>query len=133
MLHELVFSGCHSQFAAYPPYNFAPYSYGCTNLQPYVAAAVGTHSDAVLSSTGAPLMETVIKIIVNNKRSTFASVGFGCRIHVNQPLELQTKNAIEIVCSFRESIIGDLQLSSWKNRGQQDYEADRKNPEARKN
>ena len=28
------------------------------------------------------------KIIVSNKWSTFASAGFGCRTHVNQPLEI---------------------------------------------
>ena len=36
-------------------------SHGCKILQPYVAAAVRMHSDAVLSSTGALLMKTVIK------------------------------------------------------------------------
>ena len=87
MLHELVFLGCHSQFASYP-YTFALYSYGYKILQLYVAATVRTHSDAVLSSTGAPLMKTVMKIIVSNKWSTFASAGFGCRTHVNQPLEI---------------------------------------------
>ena len=45
-------------------------SYSCKILQPYVAATVRTHSDAVLSSTSAPLMKTVIKIIVSNKWST---------------------------------------------------------------
>ena len=63
-MHELVFLGCHSQFASYP-YTFALYSYSCKILQPYVAATVRTHSDAVLSSTGAPLMKTVIK---NNRQ-----------------------------------------------------------------
>ena len=47
------------------------YSYSCKILQPYVAAPVQTHSDAVLSSTGAPLMKTVIKIIVSNKMVHF--------------------------------------------------------------
>ena len=89
MLHELVFLGCHSQFASYP-YTFALYSYSCKILQPYVAATIRTHSDALLSSTGAPLMKTVIKIIVSNKWSTFASAGFGCRTHLNQPLEIDS-------------------------------------------
>ena len=31
-----------------------------------VAARIRMHSDAVLSTTGAPLMKTVIKVIVNN-------------------------------------------------------------------
>ena len=87
MLHELVFLGCHSQFASYS-YKFALYSYSCKILQPYVAATVWTHSDAVLFSTGAPLMKTVKKIIISNKWSTFASAGFGCRTYVNQPLEI---------------------------------------------
>ena len=51
MLHELVFLGCHSQFASY--------SYSCKILQPYVVATVRMHSDVVLSSTGALLMKTV--------------------------------------------------------------------------
>ena len=38
------------------------------------------------SSTGALLIKTVTKIIVNNKSSTFASG----RIHVNQPFERVT-------------------------------------------
>ena len=90
MLHELVFLGCHSQIASYPPYTFASYSYGCKILQPYVAATMRMRSDAVLSSTGALLMKTLIKIIANNKWSTFASAGFGGRIHVNQPLFCMT-------------------------------------------
>ena len=60
MLHELVFLGCHSQFASYP-YTLASYSYGCKILQPYVPATERMHSDAVLSSTGALLMKTVMK------------------------------------------------------------------------
>ena len=54
----------------------------------YVAAMVQIHSDAVLSSIGALLMKTVIKIIVNSKCSTFALAGFGCRIDVDQLLRL---------------------------------------------
>ena len=77
------------QFASYP-YTFTSYSYSCKVLQLYVAATVRMHSDAVLSSTGALLIKTVIKIIVNNEWSTFASAGFGCRIHVNQPLHVTT-------------------------------------------
>ena len=34
------------------------------------------------------LWKTVIKIIVSNKWSTFASAGFGCGTHVKQPLEI---------------------------------------------
>ena len=60
MLHELVFLECLSQIASYP-YKFAPYSYSCKILQPYVAATVRMRSDAVLSSNGALLMKTVIK------------------------------------------------------------------------
>ena len=84
MLHELVFLECHAQIASYR-YMFASYSYGCKILQPYVAATVRMRSDAILSSTGALLMKKVIKIIVNDKWSTFASAGFGGWIHVNQP------------------------------------------------
>ena len=79
MLRELIFLGCHSQFASYP-YTFTSYSYSCKILQPYVAPTVRMHSDAVVSSAGSLLMKTV-----NNKWSTFASAGFGFRIHVNQP------------------------------------------------
>ena len=39
MLHELVFLGCHLQFASYP-YMSASYSYSCEILQPYVGATV---------------------------------------------------------------------------------------------
>ena len=46
MLHELVFLGCHLQLTSYP-YTFASYSYSCKILQPYVAATVRMHSDAV--------------------------------------------------------------------------------------
>ena len=35
-------------------YTFTLYSYSCKILQPYVAATIRTHSDAVLPSTGAP-------------------------------------------------------------------------------
>ena len=62
MLHELVLLGCHSQFASYP-YTLALYLYSCKILQPYVVARIRTHSDVLLSSTGAPLMKTVIKIV----------------------------------------------------------------------
>ena len=75
MLHELVFLGCHSQFALYP-YTFAPYSYICEILQPYVAAAVRTRSDAVLSSTRALLMKTVKN---NYRQQQIIHAGF-CRI-----------------------------------------------------
>ena len=85
ILHELIFLGWHTQIASYR-YMFASYSYGCKILQPYVAATVRMRFDAVLSSTGALLMKTVIKIIVNNKWSTFASARFGGWTHVNQPL-----------------------------------------------
>ena len=60
ILHELVFLGCHLQIASYP-YTFSSYSYGCNILQPYVAATVRIGSDAVLSSTGALLIKTVMK------------------------------------------------------------------------
>ena len=46
--------------------------------------------------------------------------------------ELQTKNAMEIMCGFQKSNSGDLQLRSWRKRRQQDYKADRKNLEGRK-
>ena len=45
MLNELVFLGCHSQFASYQ-YVFASYSYSCKILQPNVAATARMHSDA---------------------------------------------------------------------------------------
>ena len=47
-------------------------------------------------------------------------------------LELQTKNAIEIMCWFQKSNIEDLQLKCWKKKRQQDYKAGNKNPEVRK-
>ena len=60
MLDELVFLGCHSQFASYR-YTLASYSYSCKILQLYVAAMVRMHPDVVLSFTGFLLMKTVIK------------------------------------------------------------------------
>ena len=78
---------------------FASYSYSYKILQPYVAARVRMHSDAVLSSTGALLIKTVIKIVVNNKWSTFASAGFGCRIHVNKRTTLKTNRFIILTLS----------------------------------
>ena len=60
MLHELVLLGCHSQFVSYP-YTFALYSHCCKSLQPYVAATVRMHSDAIFSSIGASRMKTLIK------------------------------------------------------------------------
>ena len=73
VLHELVFLGCHSQFASYP-YTFASDSYSCKILQPYVAATVRMHSDAVLSSTGALLMKTFIK---DNRQLHMVHLRFG--------------------------------------------------------
>ena len=66
MLHDLLFLGYQSHFASYP-YSFASYSYSYKILQPYVTATVRIHYDAVLSSAGATLMKTAIKVIVNNK------------------------------------------------------------------
>ena len=63
MLHELVFLGCHSQFALYR-----------TVIKVLEPATVRMHYEAVLSSGGAlPQSE---KIIANNKWSTVASAGF---------------------------------------------------------
>ena len=59
-LHELKFLGYQSHFASCP-YSFALYSYICKILQSYVVSTVRMHSDAVLCSTGAPLMKTVAK------------------------------------------------------------------------
>ena len=61
LLRELIFLEYHLHFAPYP-YSFASYSYSCKILQPYVAATVRIHSDAVLSPTDALLTKTVIKI-----------------------------------------------------------------------
>ena len=77
-------------------------SYGCKILQPYVEVTVRMHSDAVLSSTVALLMKTVIKVIVNNKWSIFVSAGFGCRIHVNQPIE----EAVPTLEFFSDPVLG---------------------------
>ena len=73
MLHELVFLRCHSQFSSYP-YTFAPYSYSCKILQPCVEATARVHSDAVLSSTAALLMKTVMK---NNCQQQMVHFCFG--------------------------------------------------------
>ena len=73
MLHELVFLEFHSQFASYP-YAFASYSYSCKILQPYVAATVRMHSNAVLSSTCALLMKTVTG---NNPQLQIVHISFG--------------------------------------------------------
>ena len=48
-------------------------------------------------------------------------------------LELQTKNAIEIMCWFQKSNIEDLLLEAGSGAVQQDYRAGRKKPEVRKN
>ena len=60
MLHELVFFGCHLQFALYP-YTFASYSDSCTILQPYIAATVRMRYDAIIFSNNASRMEKFIK------------------------------------------------------------------------
>ena len=65
MLHELVFFGCHSQFASYR-YTFSSYSHNCEILQPYVAAKVRMHLDAIFSSIGA----SQIKIFIKNQCSS---------------------------------------------------------------
>ena len=65
--------GGHSQFVSYL-YMFASYSYSCKILQPYVTATVQMHSDAVLSSTGALLIKTVIK---NNRQKQMVHFRFG--------------------------------------------------------
>ena len=80
MLHELVFLGCHSHFASYPQ-SFASYSYSCKIPQPYVAATVRMRSDAVLFSTGAPLMKTVTK---NNCQQLM--------VVLHKPLSLQIRS-----------------------------------------
>ena len=87
MLQELVFLGCHSQFASYL-YTFAPYSYSCKMLQLYVAATVRMVSDAVLSSTGALLMKTVIQ---NNRQEQKFHLRFG-RIRLPDTCELALKS-----------------------------------------
>ena len=63
MLHELVCLWCHSQNILYHCIHtqFASYLYGSKILQPYIAATVGIRSDAVLSSTGALMIETIMK------------------------------------------------------------------------
>ena len=53
MLYELVFLGCHSQFASY--------SYSWEILEPYVAATVQMHSDAIVFCIGVSQMKTFIK------------------------------------------------------------------------
>ena len=60
MLHDLVFLGYHSYFASYL-YSIASYSYSCELLQPYVAATVQMHSDAVFSSMCASRIKTFMK------------------------------------------------------------------------
>ena len=63
MLHELVFLGCHLQFATYP--------YSCKILQPYVVATVRIHSDAIFSSISASQMKTFIKNQCSSTNSVF--------------------------------------------------------------
>ena len=57
LLHELVFLGYHSAY----PYSFASYLYSRKILEPYVAATMQMHSDAVFSSVGASRRKTFIK------------------------------------------------------------------------
>ena len=64
MLHELEFLGCQLQVASYP-YTFASYSHSCKILQPYVAATLRMHSEAIFFSIGASRLKTFIK----NQRS----------------------------------------------------------------
>ena len=61
MLHELVYSWgvIRSSHRILTRSHRQPYS--CKILQPYFAATVRTHSDAVLFSSGAFLMKIVIK------------------------------------------------------------------------
>ena len=94
MLRELVFLEYHPDFASY--------LYSCKILQPYVAATVRMHSDTVLSSTGGPVMKTVIKIIVNKKWWFFINnfpFGFGRRLQVNLLLsfDLYVKSAVRVL------------------------------------
>ena len=66
---------------------FASYSYSCKILQPCVAAKVRVHSDAVLSSTGALLMKSVIE---SNPLSLWPDVVAGS-IYANQPLMISMR------------------------------------------
>ena len=107
--------GGHSQFVSYL-YMFASYSYSCKILQPYVAATVRKYSDAVLSSFGALLMKTVIKIIVNNKWSTFASAGSvagydTCESALTTRLPLQLPNRQKIFAIYALTLLMMLQLA----------------------
>ena len=62
------------------------YSYSCKILQPYVAATVRIHSDAIFSSIGAYQIRTFIKILILVKKYCFFInnflLGFGSGIDV---------------------------------------------------
>ena len=105
MLHELVFLGCHSQFASYP-YTSAWYSNSRKILQPYVAATARMHSDAILFSTGALLMKRVIK---NNRQQQMVHFRFG-RIRLPDTCEpaltgLKRCGSVPPVCRYVLTII----------------------------
>ena len=77
MLHELVFLGCHLQFASYL-YMFALYWHSYKLLQPYVAATVWMHSDVTFSSIGASRTKNIqhqISMLVKNSVSLQTTVG----------------------------------------------------------
>ena len=101
--------GVHLQFSLcwYTFVSSVSYLHCCKILQPHVAATVRMHSDAVLSSFDALLMKTITKIVANNKWSTFASAGFVCRIHMNQPLQLCVERCASVspICRYVLTII----------------------------
>ena len=72
MLHELVFLGAIR--SSHHILQLASHLYSCKILQPYVASTIRMHSDAVLSSTGALLMKTVI---TNNRQQQMVHFRFG--------------------------------------------------------
>ena len=111
MFYEPVFLGYYSHFPSclYP---FTSYSYSCKILQPCVETTVWMHSDSILSSTGATLMKTVIKIIVNNKWWFFINYfrfGLDRQLYENQPLwSKSAKDYVENYTNFRPLLIHHL-------------------------
>ena len=67
LLHELVFFGCHSQFASYK-HSIASYSHSCKILQPHVAAMILMHSNEVFAFIGASRMKNNQQIVVKGVR-----------------------------------------------------------------
>ena len=105
MLDELVFLGCHSQFASYL-YTFASYSHSRKILQLCVVATVRMHSDAIFSSIGASRMKTFI-------RNQYITISFVCSHFIKDaPDSTNSRSRIPDKDNFDDSVSFRPQKSS---------------------